>query len=183
MVDGVYKIAEGSDEPTYSPRPEEEIKQIEALVKSAVGFDEKRGDTIQIVNMKFSTEVQGAVKEKQFDWIKQDLGNIIQTLVIGIVITLVILLIVKPMVGRAFEITKSENDESELQAALAGQDLEELAQITGHEEEAKKKESLIDMDKFEARMNTSSLEAINGIVEKHPEEVVTIIRGWMEDNA
>ncbi|MCE3233558.1 MAG: fliF [Rickettsiaceae bacterium] len=133
--------------------------------------------------MKFSTDIQGAVKEKKFEWVKRDLGNIIQTLVIGIVITLIILLIVKPMVGRAFEITKSETEEAELQAALAGQDLDELAQITGQEEEAKKKESLIDMERFEERMNTSSLSAINGIVERHPEEAVTILRSWMENNA
>jgi len=133
--------------------------------------------------MQFSNEVQGVVKEKRFEWVKRDLGNIVQTLVIGVVITMIILLIVKPMVGRAFEITKSENEEVELQAALAGQDLEELAEITGQEEEAKRKGSLIDLDKFEAKMNTSSLGAINDIIERHPEEAATILRGWMETDA
>jgi flagellar M-ring protein FliF len=183
LVDGNYAFNEATEETTYTPRADDELKQLEALVKSAVGYDEKRGDSIKVINMRFSTDVQGAVKEKKFEWVKRDLGSIIQTLVIGIVITLIILLIVKPMVGRAFEITKSETDEAELQAALAGQDLEELAQITGQEEEAKKKESLIDMERFEERMNTSSLSAINGIVERHPEESVTILRGWMENNA
>jgi flagellar M-ring protein FliF len=183
LIDGIYAFNEETEESTYTPRTEDELKQLEALVKSAVGYDEKRGDSIKMVNMRFSTDVQGAVKEKKFEWVKRDLGSIIQTLVIGIVITLIILLIVKPMVGRAFEITKSETDEADLQAALAGHDLEELAQITGQEEEAKKKESLIDMERFEERMNTSSLGAINGIVERHPEEVVTILRGWMESNA
>ncbi len=183
LVDGTYAFDEATEVATYKPRPDEELQKLASLVKSAVGFDEKRGDSIQVINMQFSNEVRGAEKEKKFDWVKRDLGSIIQTLVIGVVITLIILLIVKPMVGRAFEITKSETDEAELQAALAGQDLQELAEITGHEEEIKRKESLIDMDRFEEKMNASSLGAINDIVERHPEEVATIIRGWIEENA
>jgi flagellar M-ring protein FliF len=183
LVDGNYEFNEETEESTYTPRTDEELKKLEELVKSAVGFDEKRGDSVKVINMRFSTDVQGEIKEKKFEWVKRDLGNIIQTLVIGVVITLIILLIVKPMVGRAFEITKSESEEAELQAALAGQDLEELANITGQGEEAKKKESLIDMEKFEERMNASSVSAINGIVERHPEEAVTILRGWMENNS
>jgi flagellar M-ring protein FliF len=183
LVDGTYTVDEATEVRTYVPRADEELKKIETLVKSAVGFDEKRGDVIQVLSMQFSNEVQGVVKEKKFAWLTRDLGSIIQTLVIGIVITLVMLLIVRPMVGRAFEITKNENDEAELQAALAGQDLDELAEITGQEEQAKKKESLIDIDRFEERMNASSIGAINDIVDRHAEEAVTIIRGWMESDA
>lgn len=181
LVDGTYAIDPATEEPAYTARTPEELKQLENLVKSAVGFNEARGDTVSVINMQFSNEIQGAEKQDTFSWLKRDLGNIIQTLVIGIVLTLVILLIVKPMVGKAFEITKSETDEAELQAALAGQDLEELAQITGQEEEAKQKEALIDLDRLEKRMNKASVTAVNDIVERHPDEVVTIMRHWMEE--
>lgn len=183
LVDGTYAVEEGSEERKYTPRTEEELKKIESLVKTSIGFDEKRGDTVQVLNMQFSNEVQGAVKEKKFEWLTRDLGSIVQTLVIGIIITLVMLLIVRPMVSRALAITKNENDEVELQAALASQDLEELAEITGVEEHVRKKESLIDIDRFEERKNTSSIGAINDIVDRHAEEAVTIIRGWIESDA
>lgn len=183
LIDGNYQYNEETETYDYIPRTAEEITQLTALVKSSVGFDENRGDTVEVINMQFSNEVQGIEKEKRFEWLKRDLGNIIQTIVIGVVITLVMLLIVRPMVGRAFEITKSENEEEELQAALAGQELEELAEITGQEEQAKKKDSLIDLGKFEEKMNSSSLTAVNDIVDRHPEEVVTILRGWMESDS
>jgi flagellar M-ring protein FliF len=153
------------------------------LVKSAVGFDEKRGDTLEVVNMKFTTETDTVTprKDKKFAWLTNDISNIIQTIVIGVVITLIILLIVKPMVKRSFELTKSGAEEVELQSALAARELDELAEITGHEEAVKKKEPLIDMQKFEEKMNSSSLGAINDIVERHPTEAVAIIRGWLEN--
>ena len=81
---------------------------------------------------------------------------------------------------RAFEISKSGAEEIELQSTLSGNELEELAEITGHEEAVKKKEPLIDMQKFEERVMSSSLGAINDIVERHPTEAVAIIRSWME---
>lgn len=38
-----------------NPRTEEELAQINALVREAVGFDEARGDTLQVVNSSFET--------------------------------------------------------------------------------------------------------------------------------
>lgn len=180
LVDGKYEYDQGTETYNYAPRADDELKKIEALVKSAVGYDEKRGDTVQVVNMQFSNEIVSEVKEEKFAWLTHDFTNIIQTLVIGVVITLVILLIVKPMVSRAFEITKNESEEMELQAALAGGDLEELAELTGVEEMRPKRENLIDIEKLEERMNTSSVATINDIIARHPEEAVTIIRNWIE---
>ncbi len=38
---------------------------------------------------------------------------------------------------------------------------------------------MIDLAKVEGRVKASSIRKISEIVEKHPEEAVTIIRGWM----
>ncbi len=181
LVDGTYTFDEATNQYNYQPRTQEELDQFTSLVRSAVGFDEKRGDSIKIVNMKFVTEVVSPQKEKKFAWLTDDITNIIQTVVIGVVVTLILVLIVKPMVGRAFEMTKSGAEEVELQSALAGGELDELAEITGHEEAVKKKEPLIDIQKFEEKKSNSSLSAINDIVERHPNEAVTIIRGWLEN--
>lgn len=40
--------------PNFKPRTPEELQRIEALVKSAVGYDEKRGDTVSVVNIGFA---------------------------------------------------------------------------------------------------------------------------------
>src|SRR3546814_20005159 len=48
---GATTDAEGN--PTYEPRSVEEMEKITALVRSAVGYDESRGDTIEVVEMPF----------------------------------------------------------------------------------------------------------------------------------
>lgn len=184
LVDGDYEYDEENDIYNYVPRADDELKKIESLVKSAVGFNEQRGDKIDVINMKFSNEVQGTEKEKPFEWLTRDLGSIVQTLIIGIVVILVILLIVKPMVGKAFEITKSDTEDADIQKALAQSELEELEELTGEvETNVNKAEPLIDIDRFEEKKNSSSLGAINNIVDRHPEEAVTIIRNWLEEDA
>ena len=49
LVDGTYTTAEDGTR-TYSPRSEEELPQLAALVRSTVGFDQSRGDTVEVIN-------------------------------------------------------------------------------------------------------------------------------------
>jgi len=56
LVNGSFQDSEGDDgEPTriYVPRSSQEISQIVALVKSAVGFSGDRGDIVEVQNIKF----------------------------------------------------------------------------------------------------------------------------------
>ena len=53
MVDGTDTVgADGKH--AWQPRPAEELDRITALVKSAIGFDEKRGDHVEVVSMRFT---------------------------------------------------------------------------------------------------------------------------------
>jgi flagellar M-ring protein FliF len=59
LVDGnlaFKKNDKGEDTEVYTPRSPEELAKFETLVKSAVGFDEKRGDSVKIENMQFQKE-------------------------------------------------------------------------------------------------------------------------------
>jgi len=59
LVNGRYDHNENEDGDmvsNYTPRSEEELGQIEALVKSAVGFNEDRGDIIEVQNMQLSAK-------------------------------------------------------------------------------------------------------------------------------
>lgn len=53
LVNGTYTTNEAGEE-IYQPRSDKELDQIAALVRSAVGFDAQRGDTIEVINMKFA---------------------------------------------------------------------------------------------------------------------------------
>jgi flagellar M-ring protein FliF len=53
IVDGTYKEVAESKERQYLPRSPEEMKSLESIVKKAIGYDEKRGDQVEVINMPF----------------------------------------------------------------------------------------------------------------------------------
>ena len=58
IIDGTYKAGKGvtgTGELKYSPRTQEEMKQFEDIVKTAVNFDAARGDEIKVANIPFET--------------------------------------------------------------------------------------------------------------------------------
>src|SRR5690606_36619359 len=56
LVDGTYTKG-ANNETTYAPRTKEDLDRITALVRSAIGFDEKRGDVVEVVNLRFAEPV------------------------------------------------------------------------------------------------------------------------------
>jgi len=59
-VDGLYekvKDEDGKERMVYKQRSAEEITQLTAMVKSALGFNETRGDVIELANLKFEPDV------------------------------------------------------------------------------------------------------------------------------
>ena len=53
LVDGIY-TKNDKGEVTYEERPKEQLDRIASLVRSAVGFDSKRGDQVEVVNLRFA---------------------------------------------------------------------------------------------------------------------------------
>ena len=106
LVNGNY-AADENDQLIYSPRSEEELLQIEELVKSAVGYNEQRGDLIEVANMQFAdlTNMNQTLAESDliFGLEKQEVMRLAELLVLGLVAALVLLLVVKPLLSRLLE--------------------------------------------------------------------------------
>lgn len=190
LVDGVYQPGPDGGEPVYQPRSDAEIAQIERLVRSAVGVDLQRGDTVEVVNMRFAaveTDFAEAT-ETLFGIPKEDLFRVAEMLVLGIVAVLIILLVVRPLITKAFErpsdvdadMDRLLTDQSGAPAALAapaGALAEDLALEAAQADE--ELENMIDINRVEGRVRASSLRKVGEIVDKHPEEAVSIIRNWL----
>jgi flagellar M-ring protein FliF len=58
LVDGVTSSTteDGKTVEKWTPRSAEELAQYETIVKSAIGFDEKRGDVVKVENLRFQKE-------------------------------------------------------------------------------------------------------------------------------
>ena len=186
MVDGTYTTnAEG--EKTYSPRSDEELSKIESLVRSAIGFDDDRGDSITIETMQFaSLEIEDLdADNKVLGFEKGELMNMIEILTISIMGILVILLVLRPLVGKLLETTQTSHrqaDELEEQAALlTGSSNPALpAPDNGFlPEDADNEDGMIDMNKVDGQVKASSVKKVEDIVDSYPAETVSVLRSWM----
>ncbi|MEO5373491.1 MAG: flagellar M-ring protein FliF [Alphaproteobacteria bacterium] len=185
LVDGEYTTK--NDPSTYKKRSDEEMEKLAALVRSAVGADENRGDQIEVVNMRFAAVEQELGPEAEIVFLgftKPELMRMAEGIGVAIVAVLVILLVVRPLVNRAFEALPAQAEaqrrllEQQQAAALAGPGLKALAPGSEPPPEFEGDE-LIDIDKVEGRVRASSLKKIGEIVDKHPEEALSIVRNWL----
>jgi flagellar M-ring protein FliF len=192
LVDGTY-TAKPDGTKQYAPRTPEELKQLTALVRSAIGYNEKRGDTVEVVNLKFAMPEEPATAAAPggllgFD--KADLFRAGETMTLAVVALLVILLVVRPLVFKLLE-----GGPAPLAAGAAGllpdpglaahpqlpppagMSAAQAAQLPVPRQALP--ETMIDIGQVDGRVAASSIKKIGEIVEKHPEEAVAIVRSWM----
>ncbi|MCI5050390.1 MAG: flagellar M-ring protein FliF [Rickettsiales bacterium] len=176
LVDGTYTTAEDGTV-TYQPRSQEELDQIEDLARSAIGFDADRGDDLRVVNMQFVSNIELGIEEGPFDWLKEDLDNIIQTLVLGGVAILAMLMVVRPLVNRTIEAAELAREEERLgMEALTAPDIAgQLADLTDGEEG---EEDMINIDRINGQVKSSTYRRVNELVDQNPEETLVILRQW-----
>ncbi len=184
LVDGV-QVAAADGAKTYQDRSTDEMEKIATLVRSAVGYDAQRGDQVDVINMRFQTldDALGPADETLFlGFTKAEIMRMAEGLGVAVVAILVILLIVRPLVTRAFESLPSPSEQASRQL-LTESATPQLAAPTGamvpSDEDDLETEELIDIDKVEGRVKASSLRKIGEIVNKHPEEALSIVRNWM----
>jgi flagellar M-ring protein FliF len=200
LVDGVYTTAEDGTK-IYAARTPEELAQIDSLVKSAIGFDDKRGDVVQVVNMKFAEpEIveDGSLMLLGFD--KADLMRLAELVVLAVVALLVLLLVVRPLLGRILAMPSVAPANVALaglgeqlalppgaaaalaipgpaQAAIPG--LPTMPSASEAEAIAAEIDQMIDLNQVEGRVRASSVRKISDLVDQHPEQAVNLIRQWV----
>ena len=182
LIDGEL-IEQEDGEVVYRERTEQEMDNLAKLVSSAIGYNAERGDTVEVINMRF-VEKEVDLEEPLdlfFGLQKQDLVRIAEVIVLLILAVLAILLVVRPLLTRAFEALPAAAAEAEqrLLAEAAGVPAIQGPEGGGEEDY----EELIDIDRVEGRVKSSSVKRVGEIVEKHPEEALSIIRGWMYQEA
>ncbi len=197
VVDGNYTTnPDGTRK--YEPRSAEEMKQLNTIVRSAIGFDEKRGDTVEVANLRFAPIDEPAASDGPTTTImgfeRTDIMRMGETLVFAVIAVLVILLVIRPLINRVLDSAASGGG-PELGRLLGGAGTAALpapgagravvpagqqAMATAYQGDGGES---IDMGQVEGRVAASTLRKVTEIVEKHPEEAVAIVRSWMyQDN-
>jgi flagellar M-ring protein FliF len=198
VVDGTY-TTDANGARTYAPRSEADMANITALVRSAVGFNEARGDQVQVTNMRLAEPEVAPVEEGSSEpllgmdstmWFK-----LAQILILSITALLVFLLVVKPMIrrlmtpmgtpetARTTAIPAAQGAPAIAQAASAAQP--SVAQVTAAPAAAAlpRRESMIDVSQIEGQVRESAVRKIGDVVQAHPEEAMAIVRTWLHQPA
>jgi flagellar M-ring protein FliF len=167
VVDDLQTVAENGD-PVATPRTPEELAQITSLVREAVGFDDTRGDTIQVLNKSFQMMSTGDAPTALpfwqsplfFDIVRQGLGILL--------VLIVIFKVLKPMAG-GFVRASTASLPAPAYAALPSSGAPALAGGPTHGElPAPQKPSL------DERVN-----AAKQVASQDPERVANIMKDWV----
>ena len=192
----VAVVVDGIRQPdgTYEARSDAEMEVLRELVESAVGVDRGRGDQVTIHNLRFEdVPVYEPLDEQEVLGIPipvSDLRAIGQTSIIALLVLLIAFVIVRPLVTRLMDMQQQAaaaraaadqptmiTDQSGAMVAAGGMAGMEGAMVP--HEGTDEFEAMIDIAHIEGRVKASSLKKIGEIVEKHPEEAVSILRNWM----
>lgn len=158
----------GSLEREYVPIPAEELRQAQALVQDAIGFNRNRGDSVTVQNIQFdrsrqfSEEDAAYLRQKQFQ----------QTVLIALagLAILLISFIVFRVISRELERRRRLREE---ELSRQHQMLRESALRQAEEEGVEVSMSVEERKRMELQEN-----AIN-MAKEHPEDVAQLIRTWL----
>jgi flagellar M-ring protein FliF len=212
LVDGVYSKND-KGEVAYQPRPKEELDRIAALVRSAIGFDAKRGDQVEVVNLRFAettpspvNEVTGWMSYLQFT--KDDIMGAAEKGVMALLGLVVLFMVVRPLVRRVITPEGAQTPFAAAPAtavpavtaeaaAAAGVMLPGVSgnitstggpnvSIVGGDEAvaiSNRTSAMIDIAKVQGQVHAQSVQKVGELADKNPHEAVSIIRNWLHEDA
>jgi len=185
LVDGTYAKGDAGDA-AYQPRTAEELQRIGALVRSAIGFDQKRGDQVEVVNLRFAEAPMTPISEptgwaSYLQFTKDDILRSIEWAVMGLLGLIVVLVVVRPLVRRI--LTPDENVPQTAAPALvpaAAGNAPALAE--GMPTIANHTAKMIDIAQVQGQVHAHSIQKVGELAQKNPHEAVAIIRQWLHES-
>lgn len=189
LVDGIHGRND-KGEAVYQPRDKDELDRIAALVRSAIGFDQKRGDQVEVVNLRFAEVPTFAVPEPPggvmsiFQFTKDDIMHWIEQLVMLMLGLVVLLFVVRPLVRRVITPTPPPRQDA-IAAAIADGDVQGAIAAGAEEIKAVPNQTakMIDIAQVQGQVHAHSVQKVGEIADKNPNETIAIIRTWLHEGA
>ncbi|MBO4226808.1 flagellar basal-body MS-ring/collar protein FliF [Bradyrhizobium neotropicale] len=190
LVDGSYAKNE-KGEMVYQDRPKEQLDRIAALVRSATGFDQKRGDQVEVVNLRFAeapsvaplNEPTGFLGMLQFT--KDDVMYVIELGVMMLLGLVVLFMVIRPLVKRilANEVVPGRAEASvpalaDASAQAGSEGGQGQALLTGGGAA-----HMIDVAQIQGQVHAQAVNRVGELAERNPNETVSIVRQWLTEPA
>ncbi len=190
LVDGIY-TKNDKGELAYTDRTKEQLDRIATLVRSAIGFDQKRGDQVEVVNLRFAdapstapiTEPPGFLGVLQFT--KDDLMYFVELGVMMLLGLVVLFMVIRPLVKR---ILASDEVAAAITGVLAGPAASEEGAAAagaggGQALLPSGAANAIDVATIQGQVHAQSVHRVGELAERNPNETVAIIRQWLTEPA
>jgi len=189
----VAVVVDGSgDKPgSYKPRSADEMAKITALVKSAIGFDQARGDQVQVTNMQFARMEEAAGTEAPKPLLGLDSSywfKIIEAAIFCVTAILIGFFVARPLINRVFAaqaVAGGGNTVLTNTSPVAGALAAPAANGAAGGAPQEGAPALpapgpsIDVSRIDGQVRESSIKKVGEVVSSHPEEALAIIRTWL----
>ncbi|MDR3167746.1 MAG: flagellar M-ring protein FliF [Treponema sp.] len=181
-IDGIWKwkydenknpvvLPDNSIEREYTPISAEDLRATQALIQNAIGYNQSRGDSVTVQNIRFDRSRQFAEEDAAF-FREQQLRTTVMIFLLGLAVLLVGFILFR-LISKELERRRllAEEERSRREEALRAQALAEA------EEEG------VDVSmSVEERTRMELQENVANMAKEHPEDVAQLIRTWlMED--
>ena len=193
VVDGVY-ATDASGASTYTPRTADEIAQILTLVRSAVGYAEARGDSVEVVNMQFAERPELAVPGTDaagglLDFTRDDLMNGAEMAVTLLIALALVFFVMRPLLKKALSPetqplalpTAAEVGHHGVLAADGNVITDQAVAIA--EEPRDKTPAWVANAKSMGETQLQTLKTVGSLVEENPRQAALIVRDWLGNAA
>lgn len=167
LVDGKYEAPAAAKEgqavkAKYSPRSPDELQKIEALVKSAVGFNAERGDQLTVQNIPFQDTGESGQVETQQWWSNPFFMSLFKNLLIGLGFLALIFFVIRPLLA-SLRVMKPARLES----------LEALHEVSDQLTSAERAQIAVQMAEQQSLIETAK---------KDPYQVAQVLQNWMNED-
>lgn len=204
LIDGLY--TRNGNELAYQPRPPEELERIGQLVRTAIGFDQARGDKVEVVNLRFAEAppaigdlVEQSLMQQILSFTKEDIVRFAELGVISLLTLIVLMVVVRPLLKQvlapergdsggmrqiptfmresmAMVQTDGTGDPAASRAVVGP------ANLQGLEIDAPS-DRMLAIAQIKGQLKAQSVEKIGGLVSQNPSDSVAVLRGWIHEKA
>ncbi|WP_334081890.1 flagellar basal-body MS-ring/collar protein FliF [Helicobacter typhlonius] len=190
MVDGIYNEVVGEDgvpRLEYTPRSQEDMDKILEGVKNAIGYNESRGDQVNVINMPFrSTQLNYRPQDSLelfSSKVERYLGPfmpLLKYVIVAVILFVFYKKIVAPFAERMLEVQEEEEDdiESFMQLDDDEEDINKFSELRKRVEDQLGFGSGLDEDNIKYEV---LLERMRGVISERPQEIGALFQTLIKD--
>lgn len=189
LVDGTKRVDDSGAE-VWEPRGEDELRALEALVKSAIGFDEERGDSVTLRSMDLSPD-PSLIETPENGWVTSRPLDVMALTQIGVAAFVVLalgLFVLRPILLAATAIERPLNEIPPTDLLVGPQPVPALTMESGPDRNARTASSVVPRDLVQTDPRALSapapsedpVERLKALIDERQDETVEVLKSWIE---